>query len=59
MEVGLWAGIEWIRFLRIGGVLILVLMEVGLWDRNSCGWHIQVQQPVLILVLMEVGLWGL
>ena len=36
-------------------VLILVLMEYGLWHEG--GYEEQTKDQVLILVLMEYGLW--
>ena len=36
-------------------VLILVLMEYGLWPRKEAPWGLS--STVLILVLMEYGLW--
>ena len=58
MEVGLWDfdGMSF-DFYRLR-VLILVLMEVGLWETWRFGWKRQSNYIVLILVLMEVGLWG-
>ena len=55
MEDGLWLLKLSVFFSLMQLVLILVLMEDGLWPTSATA--IIPQQEVLILVLMEDGLW--
>ena len=42
----------------LSGVLILVLLELSLWDYAILDGHV-VERTVLILVLLELSLWDL
>ena len=55
MEYGLWLSTGSYVAAAGGVVLILVLMEYGLWLRLR--GLVRLSSTVLILVLMEYGLW--
>ena len=55
MEYGLWRDTAAAAAVAAAQVLILVLMEYGLWLNKQCS--IPNIVCVLILVLMEYGLW--